>query len=368
MKAIFASVAVGVGLTVGAVAVTFGAAHQIGDLARVGNRALQSLPGVDTEYGVVSASDGARLRTIVTRPAGANGRLPAILFVQWLSCDSVDVGSSAMDGWSTMLRRLITESGYLVQRVDKSGVGDSTGTPCDRLDYETELAQHRAALDALLLRPDVDPTRVIIFGASMGTTYAPLVAAGHAVAGIMVWGGGATTWYERTLLFERHALELAGGDPARIAPEMTARAAFLERYLIKGESPATIGHDDVEMGRVWDRLVEAHGTLHYGRPIAFDQQAERQNWAAAWARVRAPVLVLYGEFDWFESHEAAQLIASIVNRTKPGLAVFKEVPATNHHFTRYPSREAAYQEQGGTVDVASAVDAMLEWLQKRKTS
>ena len=48
-----------------------------------------------------------------------------------------------------MLRRLITESNMLWQRTDKSGVGESQGTACARLDYETELAHHRAALRQL---------------------------------------------------------------------------------------------------------------------------------------------------------------------------------------------------------------------------
>jgi hypothetical protein len=33
--------------------------------------------------------------------------------------------------------------------------------------------------------------------------------------------------------------------------------------------------------------------------LAFHQQAQRQNWQAAWARVEAPVLAMYGEYDWF---------------------------------------------------------------------
>lgn len=350
------------------VVVAHGATRQVGDLARVNQRPLQALDGIDTEYGVVTTPGGDRLRTIVTKPAGSTGRLPAIAFVHWLSCDSVDFDTGAMDGWSQMLKRLITTSGFVVQRMDKSGVGDSTGTPCDHLDYETELAQHRAALEALAARPDVDPAKIVIFGASMGSNYAPLLAESHPVAGVVIWGGGANTWYERTLLFERHALELSGADPATLSPEMTARAAFLDRYLIRGELPAAIAHDDPRLGSVWQRMVEAGGVLHYGRPLAFDQQAQRQNWPAAWAKVNAPVLVLYGEYDWFESPESARAVADIVNRGRPGTAEFVLVPSTNHHFTRYPSRTAAYEERGGTVNAEEPVDEIVRWLRRRGLS
>jgi dienelactone hydrolase len=327
--------------------------------------AVESHPGLETEYGELLPGDGARLRTIVTKPPRATGRLPAVLFVQWLSCDSIELRPDAQDGWSTMLRRLLTESGMLWQRTDKSGVGESKGgTPCAQLDYETELKHHRAALRQLQARPDVDPRRIVVFGASMGSNYAPLVAADQDVAGVIVWGGGATTWFERMLRFERNALELGGTDPQTLASEVNARAAYFARYLLKAETPAAIAASDPKLGEVWKRIVGTSDTGHYGRPFAFHQQAQQQNWAGAWARVRAPVLVLYGEYDWFESRDAAQLIANIVNDRRPGAATFREVAQTDHHFTRYGSRRDAFSEKDGKENAAPAVTAILDWLKR----
>jgi pimeloyl-ACP methyl ester carboxylesterase len=338
------------------------ASRLVGDLPRAKDRPLESLPGLDTEYGELRPGDGARLRTIVTRPQGVTGRVPAVLFVQWLSCDTIELSSSPQDGWSVMLRRLMTESKILWQRTEKSGVGDSQGTPCAKLDYETELAHHRAALRQLRARPDVDPDRIVVYGGSMGSNYAPLVAAGENVAGVMVWGGGAYTWFERMLRFERNALELGGTDPQALAAEINARAAYFGRYLLKGESPGAIAASDPELGKVWPRIVGTSADGHYGRPFAFHQQAQRQNWAGAWARVKAPVLVLHGAYDWFEARDAAMLIASIVNAQKPGSAIYRELPQLNHHFTRYPSAVDAFREKDGATDAAPAVDVILQWL------
>ena len=124
-------------------------AQLLGDLPHQGKQPLLELPGIDTQYGEVRTAAGARLRTIVTKPAGRSGRLPAVLFVPWLSCDSVDFSAASADGWSLMLKQLITQSNMLWLRVDKSGVGDSTGTPCAELDYETELSQYQAAYTSL---------------------------------------------------------------------------------------------------------------------------------------------------------------------------------------------------------------------------
>jgi hypothetical protein len=339
-------------------------AQLVGDLPHQGKQPLLELPGIDTEYGVVRGPAGARLRIIVTKPSERAGKLPAVLFVPWLSCDSVDFAASSSDGWSLMLKQLITQSNMLWLRVDKSGVGDSTGIPCDQLDSASELAQYRAAYSALTERTDVDKGHIVIFGGSMGANYAPLIAAGQPVAGVVVWGGGATTWFERMLAFERHALELNGTDPAQLSIEMTARARYFARYLLQGESPATIAGSDAELGKVWSRLVGTSGNLHYGRPLAFHQQAQRQNWPAAWSQVKAPVLALYGEYDWFESRDAVRLIADVVNRGRPGSAEFRELPGLNHHFTRYPSRVAAFQEKGGVADPSEFVRIVLDWLHR----
>jgi dienelactone hydrolase len=340
------------------------ASRLVGDLPRAGSQSLESWPGLDTEYGELRPGDGARLRTIVTRPQGGTGRLPAVLFVQWLSCDTIELSPNAKDGWSAMLRRLIAESGMLWQRTEKSGVGDSKGPECSRLDYETELDHHRAALRQLRSRADVDPKRIVIYGASMGSNYAPLVAADEDVAGVVVWGGGATTWFERMLRFERNALELGGSDPQALAGEVNARAKYFARYLLNGESPSAIAASDPELGKVWPRIVGTSGDTHYGRPPAFHQQAQRQNWAGAWARQRAPVLVLFGEYDWFESRDAAQLIASIVNARRSGQAAFREVPKIDHHFTRFPSQRDAFGGKNGVTDADAAVNAILEWLSR----
>lgn len=338
----------------------FGAQHAASATAQ------ENHPGVTTSYGTLTLRDGVRLQTIVTRPAGASGRLPAILFVHWLSCDSVAIPDRPTDGWSAMLREIVRRSNALVWRTEKRGVGASQGR-CATMDYDTELADHREAFEQLRRREDVDPRRIVIFGGSMGGTYAPLLAAGQDVAGVMIWGAGATTWAERTLRLERNALELGGAAPDTLAREMSLRYQFLDRYLIKGETPTRIAASDPTVGAVWQRIVGTSADGQYGRPFAFHQQAQRADWAAAWAQVGAPVLAMYGEYDWFESPESTALIARIVNTRSPGRGTFVEVPRMNHHFTRYRTPEDAYAEKNGEVDPEPAVSVMLEWLRKLTT-
>jgi dienelactone hydrolase len=335
-----------------------------GDLPRVGDAPLEVIDGLDSHYGVLETRDGARLRTILTRPAGSRGRLPAILFVQWLSCDSIELPASQQDGWSRMLRRVARDSGVVMMRTEKAGVGDSEGGPCAELDYETELAHHRDAFAALRRSEHVDPGRIVVFGASMGGNMAPLVAQGEDVAGVMIWGGGAHTWFERMLGFERRAKELGGMPAAELDTYMKKLVRFFDGYLVDARAPDEIVDSEPELEGVWTQIVGTGDGTHYGRPLAFHRQAQAQDWAAAWATLRVPVLALYGEYDWFESADAHRLVADLANRRQAGQGRFIVIPATDHHFMRYPDRQAAYRGEGGTVNADAAAEEMLRWLRE----
>ena len=106
------------------------AAGAANDLPRKGDTPFESHPGLDTMPGTLTTRDGTRLRTIVTRPTGVRRPLPAILFVQWLSDGTIELPESANDGWSRMMKRVARESGLVMMRTEKRGVGDSEGGPC----------------------------------------------------------------------------------------------------------------------------------------------------------------------------------------------------------------------------------------------
>lgn len=335
-----------------------------GDLPRAGNKPLEKIPGLDSIYDVLTTRDGVRLRTILTKPEGRTGKLPAILFVQWLSCDTIELPSSSNHGWSRMMRRVAQESGVVMMRTEKRGVGDSEGGPCSALDYRTELCDHRDALEKLKASDFVDPKRIIIFGASIGGTYAPLVALNQNVAGIIVWGAGARNWFERMVFFERNFRELSGVSGAVLNEEMKKVTAFLFAYLMQKKTPQQIATESPALSGVWPKIVGAEGDLHYGRPISFHQQAQDQDWTSAWNQIRAPVLVFYAEYDWYEDPASAQLITRIVNRSNPDKARFATIPQTDHHFDAYLHPEDAVNGKATGVNEDPVVREIVSWLKE----
>lgn len=332
------------------------------DLPRRPGAADESHRGIETIYGELPVGDGVRLRSILTRPEGVQ-KPPVILFVQWLSCDSVELAPGADDGWSQMLRGMVRDSGWAVMRTDKRGAGDSEGGPCSALDYVTELADHRAALAALAERDDVDSERIVVFGASMGSRMGGQVAAGApGVIGVLGWGGGSRTWFERMLAFDRNALELGGTDASEIADRMRERSAFHTRYLLEGQDPPAIIRAEPAMAAVWSSIIGTSASDHYGRPFAFHQQAQEADFTAAWGQVDVPVLVVMGEYDWFENRAGHETVVRIVNRQAPGRARFALIPRMDHHFTLFDSAEAAFRGEGGEADAGPFLRVALAWL------
>jgi pimeloyl-ACP methyl ester carboxylesterase len=329
-------------------------------------RPLEDVPALDSFYDVVTVPDGTRLRTIVTRPAGSAGRLPVLFFTQWVSCGTLEFTQGDLS--REILKVLARQSGAALVRVERAGTGDSEGPACHELDYDTELAHYRHALDATLARYDwLDKDRVVVYGSSLGATMAPLVAQGRKVAGVMVQGGGALTYLERMIAFDRQQLERTNVPPADIQARMQRQIAFHVEYLQRGRDPDEIAKDSPEMAAARTSIRGLGDGEHYGRPYAWHRQAARQNFLGAWSTIDAPVLVIHGEYDQFESRHGHELIATTVNRRHPGRATFVEIARMDHDGDVYDTIEDAYAWEhpvSGPPEAAARLQTgpMLRWL------
>lgn len=324
---------------------------------------FEQFSGMVVEYGVLQTPDGARLRTIVTRPENASKPLPAIFFTQWVSCDSVEIDRPGV--WLEVMRAVIESSNMAFIRVERSSGGDSEGPGCHELDYDAEVAHYSYAFDRLVREPLVDTRRVYIWGNSLGSTTAPLVANGKAVAGIIVDGGGALTYFERMLQFDRIGFEGSGMDPGRIDDHMRRHAEFHVEYLLNAGTPEAIVEERPHLKGVWQNIRGAGEGVHYGRPYAWHQQAAKRSFLRAWAQFEGNALVIFHEYDQFENLAGHALIVDTLNKLRPGSATLEILPQTGHDFRRYPSRDHAVQGEGGVPDAQTAVKIILSWLREQ---
>lgn len=314
--------------------------------------ALEAIPGMDSHYGVVEMNDGARLRTIISRPSGSQGPSPALFFVQWVSCGSLEYNPNSTS------RQLLIETTRLANRtlvrVERASNGDSQGPRCHELDYDTELAHYVQAFRQLLHSPHIDLDDVVLMGSSLGSTLAPLIASrlqseGVQWAGLAIQGGGAVSYLERMLNFERIYLERSEKfQPDEIQSQFYQRLRFYSAYFLEGRSPDDIANDNEQMAAVRSDIRGLGNGQHYGRPYAWHQQAAKHDFLAAWAQIDSPVLVIFNEYDQFETRHGHRLIADTVNRLRPGTATYVEFENIGHSNFFYADTRAAYANRGGT--------------------
>lgn len=333
----------------------------VGDLPHKPDQPLEATPGLETEYGTVRTSEGLRLRTIVTRPLGSTGPLPTIFLTQWVSCGSV----AFRPGRESEVRQLALRSGLAMIRIDRAGDGDSEGPGCAHLDFDTEVRHYREAFDQLARHPWVDGRRIVIFGSSLGANTAPLVAQGKPVAGIVVQGGGALTYLERMIGFDRLHLERgAVVPPERIHAELTKRIAFQQLYLLGRRTPAQIAAERPDLASVWASLNGTSADAHYGRPFAWHWQAAETDFLSAWLRVPAPVMVVYAGFDNFEMEHGHRLIVDARNRQRTGSTEWLLIPNAGHDLEIYADPYAAYGWRDGVKRYALFVEPVAAWMRK----
>src|SRR6266436_3966458 len=134
----------------------------------------ETYPNVDVIYDSVTTPDGKRLRTIITKPHNAKGKLPVIFVAGWLSCDSVEAPAGTKDATGIVFQGLAQMPGFCLFRVDKQGVGDSEGV-CAENDFDSELAGYRAAFRALKNYDFIDADQIYVLGLSNGGGFAALV-------------------------------------------------------------------------------------------------------------------------------------------------------------------------------------------------
>jgi pimeloyl-ACP methyl ester carboxylesterase len=317
-------------------------------------KALERHPGIETTAGTVEGPRGLQLRTYTTAPPGGT-RLPGIFVVGWLSCDSVAIRDNPR-GVDRLVQDVVRTSGALVFRVDKPGVGDSQGD-CARTDFATELDGYRRAFAVFRTHPRLDPRRIVLLGISNGGGFSPLVAQDAAAAGYVSVGGWSKTWFEHMIDLERRRLVLSGTEVGSATPALKALAEFHAAYLFEKLTPAEVAERRPHLKGVWYDEPDSQ----YGRPARFYHQLQDLDLAAAWSKVRAPTLVVWGEYDWIMDRSDQEQIVRLVGPSARLLVV----PRADHSLTQHPDEKAAFKNMGRGEYAAAAAQEILAFLRAR---
>jgi uncharacterized protein len=259
-----------------------------------------------------------RLRAIALLP-DTPGPHPVVYYLPGAHWASEEYPFQAENPVPALLGELARQ-GIASLRVDRFGMGDSEGPPCQRVDFETELNGYRQGLKLLSRVPWAKPERIALFGHSLGAMVAPLLAAEHPVRCIVTFGASAIP-ISRALVEALHrfaALQPQFGPALR---EESARVAeLIERIVAGGRTPEQAFAERPEL----KASAPAHitGDMIYRRVVSFYHQLERVDLVAAWRSLVCPVLLLHGSHDWICAASDSQRIAELVggkHRVLPGV-------------------------------------------------
>ena len=281
---------------------------------------------LDTYYESVTSDYGITQRMIVTKPKDIQGKQPTIFMVGGLSCSTIETYPGRASNWAKMISAIVENSGMVVVRIEKPGVGDSEGD-CAQSDFLTDLAGYRAAIRAIKQKDYIDPSRIIVYGSSMGSALAPLLANEFDLAGIVSDGTFFKTWFEHMLEIERRIRQMQGDDESTIVQKMNE--IYIPLYygmLVEKKS--------------YQEIVEAypaitqynyHAPEHmYGRPMAYYQQLQDFDLAGEWEKIKVPVRILYGMNDWIMSEFDNDMIIKVLEKAGHQDHVLHKYPGLDH--------------------------------------
>lgn len=265
-------------------------------------------------------SGSNHLRTIITRPKGGN-IYPAVLIIGGVGCYSIDNPSVTEIRSIKMWADSLTRNGFVTIRVEKTGMGDSRGIPCNECDFKTEKQDFLDGLKQLKSLPYVDTGEIFIAGFSIGGVIAPLIAQQEPVKGIIVYGTVGRNWmeYELENTIRQQSLDNRPADSL----DLYLRAEYIRLYglFVEKKTPEQIIKEHPET---------APNFFPYPMRTEYFQQVADVNIRELWMNTNAKVLAMHGSSDFVSSASEHKLIAETVNRYHPGNATYIEITNSDH--------------------------------------
>jgi uncharacterized protein len=282
---------------------------------------------------------------LVPRPESPT-RVPAVVFLH---------GSGPEGRWaSRFLASQLATHGIAALIYDKRGVGESTGdwrqaTPDDlALDAAAAVARLRA-------EPGIDSTRIGIHGHSQGGTLAPMVASKAPGVAFVIASAAAGLPMDSVEIF---SILNSIYPKAGTAQDSAAAREYTEELV-------AVAYDGRPRGRLDSLVTALRGRPWFFAPPApdnsywaFSRQYARYRPLDWWARVRVPVLLIYGGADQrVPAQASADRIRATVQRNAPDVDLTVRVlPGADHTFRLAPG-------PGGWPRTApDYVRSLLHWL------
>ncbi|MEM1380447.1 MAG: alpha/beta fold hydrolase [Pseudomonadota bacterium] len=280
---------------------------------------------------------GGTLGASLTMPKKSDSP-PVVYYIQGLACASMETSGNT-DPNAGFFEDLLA-AGYAVWRVEKPGMGDSVDTKhCRDVTYTEEAEAFRQGYKALLERDDIDRTKIVLFGHSLGGLIAPGLAAEFDPYGTVVFGTLFSSWAEYRVKLARYQPVMLGN---RSAASSFANADALEDGMMEIFRGTPASQESRDALCAYYTCTD-DGRI-FGRNPAYWRTLEATDFVGAWSRVDTPVLSLAGESDIAIIDDLDQRLIPLMTAA-PEKATFQTAKGINHFMAQVGSPEQVYAER-----------------------
>ncbi len=296
----------------------------------------------------------------LTLPPG-KGRHPVVLLIPGNGPTDRDTTSFRGHKLFMVLADTLTRRGVAALRVDKRGIGASSGdyASATTADFTSDA---EAGIRYLRSRADVDPKQVGLIGHSEGGTIAPLVASrDRSIAWVVMMSGNGLPTIDFLLAGQQHREEAMGVAPAHIQSDI---GLYQRLYAAVKEEEDSATRE----GRVSAVLQDAGpGTTDRLGLSAKAFMTPWLHWITAYdpgpalRQLRCPVLALIGTKDLIVT-PAENLPALRTALGRNSKAEIETVPGVNHF---YQTADTGLPQEVGTISetiAPLALNRIADWV------
>jgi uncharacterized protein len=274
--------------------------------------------------------------------------LPGVVFLQ---------GSGAEGRWaSRYLAAQIASHGVGALIFDKRGVGSSSGD-WRQMTTDDLAADGAAAVARLHQEPRIDDRRIGLHGHSQGGTLAPLVAARSTDVAFIIGSAAAAVPTDSTELFSILNSVYPAAASAEDSASAKAYASELIAVAYHGRPRAHLDFIATALrDRPWFFAPPPTGDAYWSFSRVFAEYKPLE-W---WARVRVPVLLIYGAEDQrVPATESAARIAAVLRNNGNSDVTVWILPGADHTFRLPPG------PSGWPVTAPDYIPILVDWLARR---
>jgi len=305
--------------------------------------------------------DGIRFRAVLTSPLHSeNRKLPALLMVSALGSPRL-AEFPGYDMYREVCRE-VARKGFRVLRFELRGYGDSEGEDYRRTDFLTEIEDNLAAFDSLGERADVDPGKVFVFGHSTGGITAAILAGERPVAGLVTSCTIGRTYFERLADTVRMQDEMGGIPFPRVDENIRDYLEFTIS-ISRGDSLEKI----LKTNPGLSRFVNESGRIMDDRTAEYWKQQLNVNLAETYAKIKAPVLIIYGASDFLTQLSCHEHIRDVLLSSGNHDVRLTVIPGLDHRYSTAQDKKESFQnyKSGKFIKNSRPFQEISEWLVKK---